>query len=52
MNEPHYHFLLKQDISAMEEEKDQLTKRVERLKKRVRRCDTAGAFVLLVLGIL
>lgn len=25
-----------QDISAMEEEKDQLIKRVERLKKRVR----------------
>lgn len=44
--------LLKQDISAMEEEKDQLLKRVERLKKRVRQSGPAGPFVLLMLGIL
>lgn len=35
----------------MEEEKDQLLKRVERLKKRVRPSDPAGSFVPLVLGI-
>lgn len=36
----------------MEEEKDQLIKRVERLKKRVRQPHPAGPFMLLVLGIL
>lgn len=39
-----------QDISAMEEEKDQLIKRVERLKKRVRQIVTRGLFAILMLG--
>lgn len=36
----------------MEEEKDQLIKRVERLKKRVRQSDPAGPFMLLILETL
>lgn len=36
----------------MEEEKDQLLKRVERLKKRVRPPDPAGTVMLLILGTL
>lgn len=36
----------------MEEEKDQLIKRVERLKKRVRQSRPGGPFMLLMLGIL
>lgn len=36
----------------MEEEKDQLIKRVERLKKRVRESDPTGPFVLFILGTL
>lgn len=36
----------------MEEEKDQLIKRVERLKKRVRQSHPGGLFMLLMLGIL
>lgn len=41
-----YNVFGKQDISAMEEEKDQLIKRVERLKKRVRQIALGGPFAL------
>lgn len=45
--EMQWYDLLLQDITAMEEEKDQLIKRVERLRKRVKRRLWTSKFIWL-----